>query len=78
MPPETIDTDAERGVIAQLVGRDRPQALAVLYAKLRIEPERVDRAIGELEALHLIESYPDGLALSPGMFRLDRLDLLHL
>jgi hypothetical protein len=78
MRRETIDTDAERGVIAQLLGDDQPRTLAMLYAELRIEPERIDRAITQLQALHIIESNTRGLALSPTMRRLDQLDLLHM
>ena len=78
MRRETIDTDAERGLVAQLLGQDTPRTLARLYAELRIEPERIDRAITQLEALHIIDSDARGLSLSATMRRLDRLDLLHV
>ena len=38
MRRETIDTDAERGLVAQLLGQDTPRTVARLYAELRIEP----------------------------------------
>jgi len=78
MRRQTIDTDAERGVVAQLLGQDTPRTLAGLYAELRIEPERIDHAITELQALHIIDSDARGLALSATMRRLDHLDLLHV
>jgi hypothetical protein len=78
MRRETIDTDAERGVVAQLLGQESPRTLGRLYAELRIEPDRIDRAITQLAALHIIDSDARGLALSATMRRLDHLDLLHV
>jgi hypothetical protein len=76
MPSETIDVDAERGLIAQLF--ERPQTVAMLYAALHIDPKRIDLAAQQLVTLQIIESSRHGLALSPAMRHLDQLDLLHL
>jgi hypothetical protein len=78
MPPETIDVDAERGIIAQLFGNERPKTRAILYAELRITPDRVDQAVEQLTELHIVEPAEGGLRLTATVQRLDRLDLLHL
>jgi hypothetical protein len=78
MRRETIDIDAERRVVGQLLGRSGARTLAMLYAELRIEPKRIDSAIEQLEALHIIQSNTRGLALTATVHRLDQLDLLHL